>query len=45
MVFQLRNANMPQVKVLAEVLKHFRLDSDLWLLEGDNLFQECLAEL
>jgi hypothetical protein len=45
MIFQLRNANMPQVKVLAKVLQHLRLNPNLGLFERNNLFKQRFAKL
>ena len=45
MVFELRNAHVPEVEMFAQVLEYFRLDSHLRLLDSNYLFQERLAEL
>jgi hypothetical protein len=44
-IFKLRDANVPQVKMFAQVLQNFGLDSYLRFLQSNNLLQKSLAKL
>lgn len=44
-IFELRDAYVPEVEVFSQVLQDFRFNPYLRLLKGNNLLEQCLTEL